>query len=407
MNGIRNRKNVLSLLLVAVFLLLMPLSLYCYGDDSSKQVSSLLSPQQLKGWIDNGYRDERGLKVVILDTSFGPAARTDYNAGHVPGAYYVDYATELKETRSDGPIMVDLMVPDGPQMDSSIQKYGIDKDTVVVFTGHHIMWATRAYWTYRYWGFPQDHLFVLNGKATTDKSVWKAAGYALETNEPPLPKPAAFSVGNWPGNMDMVRASLQEFMGVASGNVPNTVILDTRSDTEWNAELVGIMYNVACAYHIKNSVWKEWVEELVGANYTEKATGSHTLKPIAQILSEYKALGLTEDKTVYSLCSSGVRATVPFFIYDGILGWKGKMKVYDGSTREIGQLVNVQNKNGTYNLPKNSPWRWDLPKYNATITCQPDPAKVTVPQGVNPDAITGKEINDTDKGYYKKAKALK
>ena len=85
MNGIRNRKNVLSLLLIAVFLLLIPLSPYCYGDDSGKQVSSLLSSQQLKKWIDNGYRDERGLKVVILDTSFGPAARADYNAGHVPG----------------------------------------------------------------------------------------------------------------------------------------------------------------------------------------------------------------------------------------------------------------------------------------------------------------------------------
>jgi 3-mercaptopyruvate sulfurtransferase SseA len=398
----KGRNKVVSLFFLSVFLLLIPLSLACYGDDPGRQISSLLSPQQLKKWIDNGYRDDRGLKVVILDTSFGPPARTDYSAGHVPGAYYVDYAKELIKTRSDGPIMVDLMVPDGPQMDSHIQKYGIDKDTVVVFTGHHIMWTTRAYWTYRYWGFPQDHLFVLNGKATSDKSVWKASGYAFETNEPPPPKRSAFSVSSWPGNMDMVRAPLQEFMDVASGKIPHAVILDTRADTEWNAELAGIMYNVACAFHLKNSVWKEWVEELVGANYTEKATGSHILKPIPQILAEYKALGITRDTMVYSVCSSGVRATVPFFIYDGILGWKGKHKVYDGSTREIGQLVNVQNKNGAYNLPKDSPWRWDLPKYNSTITCQPDSSKVNPPQGVNPNAPSGREINEVDKKYYAK-----
>ena len=401
MDCIKDYKKIISLSLVSVFLILIPLSLCCYGADSSQQISSLLSPQQLKKWIDNGYRDERGFKVVLLDTSFGPAARSDYDAGHIPGAHYVDYAKELIATRSDGPIMVDLMVPDGPQIDTHLQKYGIDKDTVVVFTGHHIMWMTRAYWTYRYWGFPQDHLFVLNGKATTEKSVWKAAGYPLETKEPPLPQPSVFSVSTWPGNMDMVRAPLQEFMDAASGKIPNSVILDTRSDVEWNAELAGIMYNVACALHVRNSVWKEWVEELVGANYTDKATGSHTLKPMAQILSEYKALGLTEDNAVYSICSSGVRATVPFFIYDGILGWKGKHKVYDGSTREIGQLVYVKNKNGAYNLPEDSPWRWDLPKYNATITCQPDSAKVNVPQGVNASAKSGREVNEKDKGYYR------
>ena len=401
MDCIKRHKRIVSLLLLSVFLAVIPFSLYCYGADSTPQISSLLSPHQLKKWIDNGYRDERGLKVVVLDTSFGPAARSDYDAGHIPGAHYVDYAKELIATRSDGPIMVDLMVPDGPQMDKHLQKYGIDKDTAVVFTGHHIMWITRAYWTYRYWGFAQDHLFVLDGKASTEKSVWKAAGYPLETKAPPLPQPSAFSVSSWPGNMDMVRAPLQEFRDAASGKIPNAVILDTRSDAEWNAELAGIMYNVACALHINNSVWKEWVEELVGANYTEKATGPHTLKPIAQILAEYRALGLTEDKAVYSICSSGVRATVPFFIYDGILGWKGKQKVYDGSTREIGQLVYVKNKSGTYNLPEDSPWRWDLPKYNATITCQPDPAKVNVPQGINASAQSGREINDKDKGYYR------
>ncbi len=402
MDCIKNREKIIWLSLLSLFLVVTFLSLHCYGDDSGKQISSLLSPQQLKKWIDNGYRDERGLKVVILDTSFGPAARPDYDGGHIPGTYYVEYAKELVQTRSDGPMMVDLNVPDGPQMDRHIQKYGIDRDTVVVFSGHHIMWVTRAYWTYRYWGFPQDHLFVLNGKATTDKSVWKAAGFATEAKETPLPKPSSFSVGSRPGNMDMVRAPLQEFRDVAAGNIPGSVILDTRADVEWNAELAGIMYNSACALHVKNSVWKEWVEELVGANYTDKATGSHAFKPAEQIVAEYNALGLIPDKTVYSICSSGVRATVPFFIYDGILGWKGKHKVYDASTREIGQLAYVKNKSGTYNLPENSPWRWDLAKYNDTITCQPDPSKVVVPQGVNPNAASGREINEADKRYYKK-----
>jgi 3-mercaptopyruvate sulfurtransferase SseA len=270
-----------------------------------KQISSLLSPQQLKGWIDNGYKDERGYKVVILDTSYPPTARTDYLAGHIPGAFYVDYANELVKTRSDGPMMVSLMVNNGPQMDALVQKFGIDKNSVVVFTGHHMYWMTRAYWTFRYWGFPQDRLFVLNGKATTAKSVWTAAGYALDTVEPPLPAPSTFSVSSLTGNMDAVRAPLEEMLKIAQGIVPNTIIEDTRAESEWTATVTPTFAR-AFEYRFNNSVWRPWELELAGTNVGDPysvislaGSGSHVLKTPDQLLAEYKAVGF-ENKTAYS-----------------------------------------------------------------------------------------------------------
>lgn len=267
------------------------------GADPDKHFSSLLSPEQLKIFIDNGYKvgnyqrsEDRGLrgnKVVILNVSPG---RIAYDAGHIPGAHFVSIMTDLHQTRTDGPIMVNLMVADGPQMDAHIQKYGIDDKTTVVFTTNNILWAVRAYWTYRYWGFPQDHLFVLDGKGTTADSVWTAAGYTLETEEPPLPSPSNFSVSSWPSNVDEVRASLEEFLDVAAGNVPDSIVIDVRGPNEWNALPPATR---AFEFRVKNSIWREWnTQELVG-------DGSHKLRPIADIQAELEAAGATRDKTAY------------------------------------------------------------------------------------------------------------
>lgn len=297
-------KSRTSMFLILIALAVFSLALYSCGGDGgggvsqTAQTSSLLSPDELKSWIDNGYVDDQGNKVVILDTSFGGSARSDYDAGHIPGTYYVDFASELVKTRSDGPVSVPLMVADGPKFDAHIQKYGIDGNTTVVFTGHHIYWTTRAYWTYRYWGFPQDHLFVLDGKATTANSVWASAGYAMETAEPALPAASTFSVQSLAGNQDQVRASLEEFLAVAESTASNLRIVDTRSEAEWNADPPA---SRAFEFRAKNSVWREWTEELVGADYTEKSTGSHVLRSIDEIKNELAAAGLDENVTIYTL----------------------------------------------------------------------------------------------------------
>jgi len=301
-------------LFVAVLLALAPLLLHGCGGGGfdtpsgvtdGKQMSSLLSPQQLKSWIDNGYKEERGYKVVVLDTSFGPTARSDYDSGHIPGAFYVDFANELVKTRSDGPIMVSLMAPDGPQMDALVQKFGIDNNSVVVFTGHHMYWMTRAYWTFRYWGFPQDRLFVLNGKSSTAKSVWAASGYILQTAQPPLPIPSTFSVSSLTGNIDTVRAPLEEMLKVAQGSLPNTIIEDVRAESEWNA-VVTPSFARAFEYRFNNSVWRPWELNLAGTNVgdpysviSQAGSGSHVLKTPDQLLAEYTALGFA-TKTAYS-----------------------------------------------------------------------------------------------------------
>jgi 3-mercaptopyruvate sulfurtransferase SseA len=272
------------------------------GVEGGDHVSSLISPQTLKSWIDNGYMDERGNRVVIFDGS----SAANYNAGHIPRAYNVSYNTDMTKTRTDGPMMVALMVADGTQMDGLVQKYGITDSSVVVFTGDSIIWAARGYWTFRYWGFPQNQLFVLNGKSTTTNSVWTNAGYTLETTAPPLPASSTFSVSSWPGNIDSLRAPLVEMMSVAEGKIPNAVIIDSRNETEWTAT-VGPTFARAMEYRWNNSVWRPWELELegntVGDPYSALSAvsaGSQVLKSKDQLLVEWTAAGFTQDKKLYS-----------------------------------------------------------------------------------------------------------
>ena len=271
--------------------------------EGGTHVSSLLSPQQLKAWIDNGYQDERGNKVVIFDGS----SSANYAAGHIPGSYNVSYNTDFNKIRSDGPMMVTIMVADGPMMDGLVQKYGIDgHTTVVVFTGDAMIWSARGYWNFRYWGFPQNRLFVLNGKSTTANSVWTAAGYTLTTEVPALPTPSTFSVSSWAGNIDQVRAPLDEMQTVSKAtDTTKSVILDVRAEVEWTAT-VGATFARAFEYRWRNSVWRPYELEFAGTNVGDAystialaGAGSQVLKSEDEMLAEWTAAGLTRDKKLY------------------------------------------------------------------------------------------------------------
>jgi 3-mercaptopyruvate sulfurtransferase SseA len=165
-----------------------------------------------------------------------------------------------------------------------------------------MIWSARGYWTFRYWGFPQNRLFVLNGKSTTANSVWTAANYALTTEVPPLPAPSTFSVSSWPGNIDQVRAPLDEMINVAQGKVPGSVIIDARAESEWTAT-VGATFARAFEYRYNNSVWRPYELEFAGTNVgdpystiTLANAGSQVLKSKDELLAEWATAGFTQTR---------------------------------------------------------------------------------------------------------------
>ena len=120
--------------------------------------------------------------VVVLDvrwalsTANTSAGRDDYDAGHVPGAFFVDLDTELAAPAGAGgrhPL------PDPLVVQAMLRRAGITpRSRVVAYDGKESYAAARAWWVLRWAGVP--HVRVLDG----GYAAWLAAGLPVSTEVP-------------------------------------------------------------------------------------------------------------------------------------------------------------------------------------------------------------------------------
>jgi thiosulfate/3-mercaptopyruvate sulfurtransferase len=117
------------------------------------------------------------------------AGRADYEAGHIPGAGFLDLPGEL--SRQDAP--VHFMMPSPAEFAEVMGRHGLGDDArVVLYSRDRIMWATRVWWMLHALGF--DRAAVLDGGF--DK--WRAEGRPVGS-EPCAYPPAIFTPRPRPG----------------------------------------------------------------------------------------------------------------------------------------------------------------------------------------------------------------
>lgn len=326
---------------------------------------ALLSAQTLKSWMGqgkvNGEGDDR---VVILDVT-DKASYDNASIGHIQGALLLNSATELYQTRTEG-IAPDVnMVPEGSLMDSVIQKSGIDRNTTIVFTSSASMLnATRAYFTFRYWGFPKERLKLLDGL----NSGWFALFPETRTGVAPVVTPSTYSVRNNGTLRANMRASLGEMMVVAADTDPDTVIVDGRSAATAGS-YAGVPRSTAGVF-APSGDYVIYEGRMKGARallYTNLYS-SNFFRPADNIVSQFVAIGVDSSKTTYVHCRTGVIASVLFFALDGILGWNSVL--YDGSWSQWGQMSANSSKGGV--LPSGSAWRTDVSTLSDLIVYNTD-----------------------------------
>ncbi|VAX30228.1 hypothetical protein MNBD_NITROSPIRAE02-782 [hydrothermal vent metagenome] len=336
------RKKSLSISLVSV-LMILTVSLFlfsCAEDyDTSEEIAAervdpninvLIDPVELKSWLDNGYPGDiyGNSKVVVLFVG----TQDQYDAGHIPGSQLVSYG-DIKAARSDGVSMTIDMVATKAQMDGVIQKTGIDGGTLIVITGpsgnFSFMNTARAYYNFRYWGFPRSKLRVLNGFVDT---TWAEAGYRLEFEAAAAPEPSTFSVCYLKQDPDRFRAPLEDMINVATDNNPKTVVIDTRSNAEYSGSSLTAGSEsgkyVAFEGHIRGAEWLEYVNLL-------DADGK--LKNDTDLISALKSIGVDNSTTSYPYCRTSWRAAITFLALDGVLNYP--VKLYDGAWIEWGQMT--------------------------------------------------------------------
>jgi 3-mercaptopyruvate sulfurtransferase SseA len=298
---------------------------------TTRTPTALIEPATLKQWMDEGKVNstDRTSRDRVVIVTVGTAAQ--YAAQHLPGAQLLNASTELMMTRLEGVGSITTMVLDGPSMDALVKKLCINANTTVVFVAsknQNALNVSRAYFTFRYWGFPKARLKVLNGGENGWENAIAAnnwpASYAPTTAVPSL-TPSTFSIktlyvnnGSTTANFAL-RASIGDMLGVVDRINNGTQLTDATG--------VAIMDDRGGnpAVFIQNAIIDDF------AQYTLSGAGNtSTFKPTSELVARLNGFNVTEAKSlIYVYCASGVRASATFFVLDGILGWN--VALYDGS----------------------------------------------------------------------------
>ena len=298
----------------------------------------LIDAPTLKSWVDGGYVNNSNAfdkpSVVILNRSGG-----DF----IPGAQY--WGTRGIE-RYDGPILSGNMVLDGATMDALMQEYGITKDTTIVFTDG----AQRIYFTFWYWGFPEDQLKILNG----GRAAWTAYGYEL-TAEEPVVEPSTLCVSDLGGVRADLRASLSEaIMGVTdqtltpyntygnTSNVTTPTIKETIRDTSRYVVFQGLMDGGVTDNMVAG------LSKTVDINGTPVSVYKDRDEMIAFLTTAddpatadvVEGLGIADlSKPLMPYCRAGNLACNGFAALHSVIGYEVDIMMYDGSWSQWGSLT--------------------------------------------------------------------
>ena len=146
-------------------------------------MSQLISAADLAHELDRRSgpgRAEPALVVLdvrwALTTANSPAGRADYDAGHVPGAVFVDLDTELAAPPGAGgrhPL------PDPAVVQRLLRRAGVTQDCrIVVYDARESYAAARAWWVLRWLGIADVR--VLDG----GYAAWLGAGVPVSTDVP-------------------------------------------------------------------------------------------------------------------------------------------------------------------------------------------------------------------------------
>ena len=263
--------------------------------------------------------------VVIIDTRFTLSdsgyGQSQYEVGHIPGAYYLDLNKDLSSTPAQHggrhPLpswdaFVNKLSRVGIYSDASQRSTAKKPTQVVVYDNSRFAFAARLWWMLRYLGHEQ--VAILDGGI----QAWSSAGFPLSSEIPaekigdfqPVPQP------DW----IVDRETLQQ-----RKDLPNVVVIDSRAPERWRGEVEPIDPVAGSIPGSTNSFWKTVTTE------------AGLLKSFDELRQQWKEVDPNDEVIIY--CGSGVTACVNIFslamaghpmhkLYSG--GWSDWCSYFDG-----------------------------------------------------------------------------
>jgi thiosulfate/3-mercaptopyruvate sulfurtransferase len=232
--------------------------------------------------------------------------RDSFEAGHVPGADFLDLQGEF----SDNSTKLRFMMPAAAQLEAAFGRHGVGNDSfVVLYSIGTMMWATRLWWMLKSLGF--DDVAVLDGGL--DK--WKAEGRALESGAAKGHAAATFKAhpraGYFVDRNDVL----------AARDARDTIVVNALNE-QLHRGLEPSRYGRPG--RIPGSC------NVSAAAMVDPATKAFV--PLAEAETKFAAQGFARDKRVIAYCGGGISATIDLFMLHR-LGYD-KLTLYDASMGE-------------------------------------------------------------------------
>ncbi len=274
-------------------------------------------------------RNADQMKMRLVEIGIDEKA---YKAGHIPGAVF------LKGYGLDSPIydtQSDHMVVGHGDMETLMKKLGVGKDThIIIYARENIVFATRFYWTLKYWKIP--NIYLMDGTI----AKWKNENREI-TTEIPVIKGMPYSVSYPPSQK--IRARLTPEVFHAMMEPEKFMIVDSRPAPYYTGEKHSTD-KWARSGHIPRAV------NLPSPEDTNNKDDSFKTKN--ELESMAGKVGITKDKFTIAYCDTGVRSTGLWFVLSEILGYEN-VSSYDGSMREYSNRLDLPMEPG--NLYKDFP----------------------------------------------------
>jgi thiosulfate/3-mercaptopyruvate sulfurtransferase len=240
--------------------------------------------------------EDPAIRVFDCTTSLVPDPKTvyriensrpAYDAGHIPGAGYLDLQGELSDPTSE----LRFTLPPPAQFAAAISAKGVgDGDRVILYSQANIWWATRVWWMFRAMGF--DRVAVLNGGLVK----WMAEGRPLSTEPSPYP-PGRFTARP---RLELVARKDEVLAAIGDGRVCLINALSPRQHAGTSGTHYGRPGRIAGSVN------------LPGTALIDPATNAYLSAD--ELRRQAAAVGALDAARVITYCGGGIAATNDAFV---------------------------------------------------------------------------------------------
>ncbi|MEX0941601.1 MAG: sulfurtransferase [Pseudomonadales bacterium] len=233
------------------------------------------------------------------------AAIDTYEAGHIPGAGFLD----LQNALSDRSSALRFTLPSPEQFSEVAAAAGISNDNhVILYSTTAPMWATRLWWMFRIFG--HERVSVLDGGF----AKWQKEGKPVSGDLPAFPR------GEYVAEKDTTRvADKQDVLNAITAE--SCCVLNALSRDQFVGE--GQHYGrPGRISHSENLPWSDLIDVQTGC-----------FLPINDLRTRLEATSALASDRVITYCGGGIAASVDLFAM-ALLGMEHKVALYDNSLSE-------------------------------------------------------------------------